>query len=277
VDYWAFSKALQKLGWKGQANEIFALLNDHKPKTPYISVDDFCVIDWLFLSQIDKFKQWTVSKYGSMQAAFKAIDLNSSGVIHSGELRKYLEQSKAMPGVGNEDIQRAFKLIDYNDSSSITIKEFEVLSQMDTTKFLGDLSKFRDLILTQWGSFHDAFVKMSNIKVSDAKAKLGKKARKTKRQGIQFVHFEQFRLAAEELKFEPSHDLKLIFRYLDFNMEGTIVLEDFMVLPVATVGDTRECFAKVKAYLLQQWGSFEESFSGLSRAAQLQREAEKAH
>jgi len=41
VDYWAFNKALQKLGWKGEANEIFALMNDHKPKTPYITADEF--------------------------------------------------------------------------------------------------------------------------------------------------------------------------------------------------------------------------------------------
>merc|ERR1719359_1555201 len=116
---------------------------------------------------------------------------------------------------------------------------------------------------------------ISGIKVSDAKAHLNKKARKTKAAGIRFVHFEQFRLAAKELEYHPAHDLKLIFRYLDNNCEGTVVLEDFMVLPVATVGDTRECFTKVKNYFVETWGSFQESYSGLSRAAKLQAEEEK--
>jgi len=215
-----------------------------------------------------------IEQHGSTRNAFKAMDKDNSQVIHFKEFNKYLETT--MPAIDSEDLQRAFRLIDYNDSMSITVKEFEVLAKMDVNKLLGDLGLFRDLILQRWSTFHDAFVNMSNIKVSDAKARLGKKARETKSAGIRFVHFEQFRLAAKDLEYEPTHDLRLIFRYLDFNMEGTIVLEDFMVLPVATVRDTRECFAKVKAYLLEQWGSFQESFSGLSRAAQLQKEEEKA-
>ena len=151
----------------------------------------------------------------------------------------------------------------------------QVLSKMDTAKFADDLSNFRSLILSKWGTFYDAFVNMSSIKVSDAKARLSKQARQTKAEGTRFVCFEQFRLVAKDLKYTPEHDLRLIFRYIDFNMEGTLVLEDFMCLPVVTVGDTRECFSKVKAYFLEQWGSFPGSYSGLSRAVQAMHEEEK--
>lgn len=273
VDYWAFEKALRKLGFTGKANEIFAILNDHVPKTPHLTSEEFQLLDWLWLSQIAKFKRWMVERHGSTRAAFKAMDANKSKVIAFSEFRKYLDME--MPTIEREDCERAFRLIDYNDSHSITMKEFEVLSKMDVDKLLEDLSCLRKLILAKWGTFHDAFVSMSSIKVSDLKARLGKKARKSKASGIRFVHFQQLKLAAEEIGYEPTHDLRLIFRYLDFNMEGTVVLEDFMALPVATVGDTRECFDKVKAYLLKQWGSFSSSYSGFCRAVQLEKEADK--
>merc|ERR1712153_267471 len=74
IDFYPFHKTLNKLGWKGAPGEIFTLLNDHKPKTPYITIDDFMLIDWLYISQIETFKTWIVAKHGSTQKAFKAID-----------------------------------------------------------------------------------------------------------------------------------------------------------------------------------------------------------
>lgn len=282
VDYAAFAKALQRLGWqaKGEtssssAEEIFVLLNDHKPKVPFITENDFMLIDWLYFSQVEKFKQWIQTRHGDTKRAFRAMDSNRSDAISLSEFRKYLIDYNVMPGVGCADCERFFRWIDLNDSNSVTHKEFDRLANMDTYAFLGDLSNFRAAVLQKWGTFRTAFYCMSNIKYKDAKAHLGKEAKKARKEGTRFVCYEQFRQAALGLEFKPEHDLRLLFRYLDFDMHGTIELEDFMALPVATVGDTRQCFAKVKAYLTDTWGSFADSYSGLSRKAQLQRDEEK--
>jgi len=275
VDYEPFHRALQKLGWKGKPAEIFSLFNDHKPKTPYMNIDEFLLIDWLYLSQIERFTKWMMAKHGSIKAAFKAMDVNHSAVISLSEFRTYLQKATELSGLAHDDLERAFRWIDYNNTASITVKEFQLLASFDATKFTHDLSTFRRLMIEKWGSFYDAFSNMSSIQVSDKKARLSKQARETKKQGIRFVCLEQFTLAAKELQFTPTHDLQLIFRYLDFNFEGTIVLEDFMVLPVATIVDTRECFSKVKAYLIETYGSCKDSYAGLSHAASILHEEER--
>lgn len=170
IDYEPFHKALQKLGWKGQSAEIFCLFNDHKPKTPYMNIDEFLLIDWLYLSQIEKFTKWMMAKHGSIKEAFRAMDVNHSAVISIIEFRHYLQNANAFPGLASDDLERAFRWIDYNNTASITVKEFQVFASFDATKFTNDLSTLRRLILEKWGSFYDAFSNMSSIQVSDKKS-----------------------------------------------------------------------------------------------------------
>eukprot|EP00929_Paragymnodinium_shiwhaense_P080045 TRINITY_DN41724_c0_g2_i1.p1 TRINITY_DN41724_c0_g2~~TRINITY_DN41724_c0_g2_i1.p1 ORF type:complete len:985 (-),score=188.53 TRINITY_DN41724_c0_g2_i1:81-3035(-) len=297
LDYNDFVEGLAKLEYPGgNGDELFALLADHRPKATDVKATEFEGLEKCFLEEVKRFQKWMIEAHGSWEAAYKAMDLNKNKQLHVDELRRYFRRQGDISELQIEDRVRGLKLVDFSDSNNVSRLQFEKLANLDLDKMLEDLGALVDICVDQYGSLHTAFARFCALsapdsalkqiatKKSKAAARAVRNYEKSKKSKVKstkalpeptVVCYAQFQGALEAIDFRPETDTRVLFRYIDGDMEDSITAEEWAMLPTlaATRASSRTSFSTIKDLLLKKYGSFDEAFTSMARDGKLAEEA----
>lgn len=163
-----FENEVEKAGWKGiSAEAIFAVL-DSLRRSGFLSREEFELLGVYknvhSMNIVCHLRDLLLTRYRSMEMAFRAADTNKSGAISKEE---FIDFCKAIKFADADLFWQAFQFIDMDCSGIISVKEFQALTDFDVSSFLKGIHLFRDQCLKRYGNLENAFKRMDCLVRAD--------------------------------------------------------------------------------------------------------------
>jgi len=220
VSFGEFRRALRRMkhpdameGRDGKLQELFMCL-DLKSDGNIGEAEFHClaVLSAKFqLERVVSVRDFLKGRFGTLKAAFKAMDENRSGTLSKEEWMDVMKGRQSYPV--QEDCVVCFQFFDKDNSQVLSGKEFELLGTFDQGKLLDDAQALCDLLVERHGSLEAAFDALRPPSMGPARPGLD---------------FRDFLAGLEASEFQCSVDPRLLFNFLDAMHVGCVTRNEFV-------------------------------------------------
>lgn len=225
VSFGEFKRALRKMrhpatmeGGGGKLKELFMCL-DLKSEGN-IGEDDFHCLNILSakfqLDRLIRVRNFLKEKFGTLKAAFKAMDENRSGSLSQEEWMGVMEGKQSYPVL--EDCSVCFQFFDKDGANCLTGKDFDLLGGFDEEKLLDDTQSLYEHLCDRYADLEEAFTAFLQ------QQRPGSRPGAAPRQSIDA---KDFLAGCKSVQFKGSTDPRLLFNFLDAMHVGRITLSEF--------------------------------------------------
>lgn len=226
VKFNTFVKALRKMkcpyvaaGNDGHLRELFMCL-DRKSKCSVSTQDvmDLAMFSARYqLTRVGHVRSFIRERFGSLRAAFKAMDIERSGAIKAED---WIEKMEKQYGFTNpEDLIACVRFIDKDGTRVLSDTDFDALGNFSESEFLKDLQLLHDQMVQHCGTLQEAWNNFGRRAANDEEVQAGMGLRA-----------QGFLAGCQLMGFNGTYHPRLLFHFLDATHEGCLRRADFALL-----------------------------------------------
>lgn len=224
-----FMKACAKMGWQANSTLVWQTLDSDDSGTLALEK-----LDLRSAELLASFRKFIIDRFGSVAAAFEAIDTNHSNSV------QFLDFAAALQSLGwKRSHKQLFMGLDKNDSKSITEDDMTFLDRwrphamLLATPNVQALNKIKAVLLEKFGSYLKAWRRLLD------------------KDGTNRCNWNEFQAACEAIRF--SGDRVGAWRAADKDLSGYITLSEIDMV-------AHEHLLRFKRWADEEFGSARNAF-----------------
>jgi len=163
------------------------------------------------LLRVTRIRDFMKEKFGTLKAAFKAMDDNNSGMLSLKEWLEVMQDQYNYPEP--EDVNSTFKFLDKDGSMILNSKEFDFLAAFEPDEFLRELKAFAEHLVQKSGGIDEAYDTFD-----------------PNSHGLHGIDHREFLSGYRRCGFKGTFDPLLIFNFIDASHSCRISKAEFRLL-----------------------------------------------